>query len=282
MLSYGDAFYRLKNELLPIYDEGEAAAIAHELLSHITGLRKIDRLMKKNDPLSVAQIEAFEKGRRELLQGRPLQYVTGVAWFDGKEYKVNEHVLIPRPETEELVNWIINDAKDKQDISILDIGTGSGCIPIALKLGLPNAMVTACDISADALRVAKENARHLKADISFIKTDFLNQKMWANFDAYDIIVSNPPYIPRSEYENMHTNVRDHEPEIALFVPNDDALLFYRNIAEFAREHMKENGCIYCELHKDHAEESESMFMVKGYRTDLQVDMHGNPRMIKAW
>jgi release factor glutamine methyltransferase len=237
--------------------------------------------MKKEDLLNAAQMETFEKGRRELLKGRPLQYVTGVAWFAGQDYKVNEHVLIPRPETEELVDWVVADCKDKPELSILDIGTGSGCIPISLKLGLPAAVVTSCDISADALRVAKENARNLKADVTFIKTDFLNQKMWYNFAKYDVIVSNPPYIPRSEYEKMHTNVRDHEPEIALFVANEDALVFYRNIAEFAKEHLNEGGNIYCELHKDHAEETERMFKVKGYSTELRADMNGNLRMLKA-
>ena len=281
MLSYGEAFYQLKNELQSLYDAQEAAAIAHELLYSITGLDKMERLMQKDTLFSEEQQARFESGKSDLLAGKPLQYVTGTAWFIGREFKVNDHVLIPRPETEELVGWIINDCKDKKDISILDIGTGSGCIPISLQLALPNAFITSCDISGEAIEVAKETARKLGADVSFIKTDFLNQKMWYNFEQYDVIVSNPPYIPQNEYEQMHTNVRDHEPSLALFVPNDDALLFYRNIAEFGREHLKPNGIIYCELHKDYAKESEKMFNQKGYDTELRKDMHGNDRMLKA-
>ncbi len=281
MLSYGEAFYQLKSELQSLYDAQEATAVAHELLYSITGLEKMDRLMRKDEPLTEAQQKLYDTCKADLLKGKPLQYVTGTAWFMGKEFKVNEHVLIPRPETEELVDWIIKDHKVKQDISILDIGTGSGCIPISLQLALPGATTLSCDISEEAIEVAKENARKLEADISFIKTDFLNQKMWYNFEQYDVIVSNPPYIPQKEYKNMHTNVRDFEPSLALFVPDDDALLFYRNIAEFGKTNMKPDGVIYCELHKDHAEKTEQMFREKGYKTELRKDMHGNERMIKA-
>lgn len=280
MLSYGDAFYRLKNELQSVYDAQEAAAITHELLYSITGLEKMDRLMRKDEQLTEAQQKLYDTGKTDLLKGMPLQYVTGTAWFMGKEYTVNEHVLIPRPETEELVDWIIKDHTNKQNISILDIGTGSGCIPISLQLSLPLATTLSCDISEDAIEVAKQNARRLEANVSFIKTDFLNQKMWYNFDQYDVIVSNPPYIPQKEYENMHTNVRDYEPSLALFVPDDDPLLFYRNIAEFGKTNLKSGGIIYCELHKDHAEETERMFKEKGYRTEVRKDMHGNERMIR--
>ncbi|MBL7719000.1 MAG: peptide chain release factor N(5)-glutamine methyltransferase [Flavipsychrobacter sp.] len=280
MLSYGDAFYQLKNALQSLYDTQEAAAIAHELLYSITGLEKMDRLMKKDELLTNGQQQAYNNGKAELLIGRPLQYVTGVAWFMGRRFRVNEQVLIPRPETEELVDWIVKDFKEKADITILDIGTGSGCIPISLQLALPSSTVLSCDISEGAINMAKENTRAIGADVSFIKTDFLNQKMWYNFDKYDVIVSNPPYIPQKEYENMHTNVRDHEPALALFVPSDDALLFYRNIAEFANEHLNDGGTIYCELHKDHAMETEKMFKGYGYKTELRKDMHGNDRMIK--
>lgn len=281
MLSYGEAFYQLKNELQSVYDTQEATAIAHELLFSITGLEKMDRLMQKDTPFTVAQEAQYITSKTELLTGRPLQYVTGISWFMGREFKVNEHVLIPRPETEELVQWIADEYKDKGNISILDIGTGSGCIPISLQLALPDAYITSCDISEEAINIAKENARRLDAGVSFIKTDFLNQKMWDNFEQYDIIVSNPPYIPQNEYDNMHTNVRDHEPALALFVPNDDALLFYRNIAEFGKTNLEEGGHIYCELHKDHAAATETMFREKGYRTELRKDMHGNERMIRT-
>ena len=281
MLSYGEAFYDLKNDLQPMYDAQEAAAITHELLFSITRLQKTDRLMQKDTVFTESQQAKFEKGKADLLSGKPVQYVTGICWFTGREFKVNEHVLIPRPETEELVQWIINDHQSKEAVTILDIGTGSGCIPVSLQLALPNASTLACDISEDAINVAKENARRLAADVSFIKTDFLNQKMWYNFEQYGVIVSNPPYIPQNEYDQMHINVRDHEPSLALFVPNDDALLFYRNIAEFGKEHLKQNGAIYCELHQDYAAATEEMFKERGYQTELRKDMHGNERMLKT-
>lgn len=282
MLSYGDAFYQLKNDLTSLYDAQESAAIAHELLFAITGLEKMDRLMQKDSLLTQTQETQYDLAKAGLLTGKPLQYVTGISWFFGRQFKVNEHVLIPRPETEELVDWIVKEHKGQQNISILDIGTGSGCIPISLQLALPHATTLSCDISEDAINVAKDNARKLEANVSFIKTDFLNQKMWYNFDKYDVIVSNPPYIPQKEYDNMHTNVRDHEPALALFVPDDDALLFYRNIGEFGKTNLNAHGIIYCELHKDHAVDTEQMFREKGYVTELRKDMHGNDRMLKAW
>jgi release factor glutamine methyltransferase len=281
MLSYGDAFYQLKNDLQSLYDAQEAAAIAHELLYTITGLEKIDRLMKKDALLTPTEQTRYDLAKAGLLTGKPLQYVTGKAWFFGKQFKVDEHVLIPRPETEELVDWIVKDHAGRHNITILDIGTGSGCIPISLQLALPHATTLSCDISEEAIKVAKENARKLEADVSFIKTDFLNQKMWYNFDKYDVIVSNPPYIPQKEYADMHTNVRDHEPSLALFVPDDDPLLFYRNIAEFGKTNLNTNGHIYCELHKDYAVDTETMFKEKGYITELKMDVHGNLRMLRA-
>lgn len=283
MLSYNDAFYGLLNKLKQVYDDYESAAIAHEVMHHITGRDKLQRILEKDTLFTEAEQASFELLQTELLQGKPLQYITGHSWFMGRRYKVNEHVLIPRPETEELVDWIVQDVKGASAaLSILDIGTGSGCIPISLKLELPNAKVSSCDISSAALKVAKENAQALKADIELIETDILNEEQAAQLGLYDVIVSNPPYIPVSEKEQLHKNVKDFEPSLALFVPTDDALLFYRRIAAFGKTHLNAGGSIYCELHVDYAIATQQLFEQQGYRSaEVRKDMHGNLRMLKA-
>ena len=282
-LSYSKAFYELKNKLQPLYDEREAEALAHEILYFITGLDKTQRLLQKETLFTWPQQEKYEQAVSELLSGKPLQQVTGSAWFMGREYLVNEHVLIPRPETEELVQWIIDDYKDKaSNINILDIGTGSGCIPISLKLALNHADITTCDISNGALAVATINAHNLLVEIQFLQLDFLDTSQHNKLALYDVIVSNPPYIPASEKERMHTNVKDYEPGIALFVPDNDPLVFYRAIAAFGKEHLKPKGYIYCELDAGHAMECKALFEEAGYGdVTVRKDIHGNQRMLRA-
>ncbi|MGN6568831.1 MAG: peptide chain release factor N(5)-glutamine methyltransferase [Flavipsychrobacter sp.] len=283
MLSYNDAFYGLLNKLKQLYDDYESAAIAHEVMHHITGRDKLQRILEKDTLFTEAEQASFELLQTELLKGKPLQYATGHSWFMGRRYTVNEHVLIPRPETEELVDWIVQDAKENTSaLSILDIGTGSGCIPISLKLDMPEANVSSCDVSKAALSVAKENARQLQAEIGLIETDFLDEQQRARLGKYDVIVSNPPYIPVSEKEQLHKNVKDFEPSLALFVPADDALLFYRTIAAFGKTHLNAGGSIYCELHVDYAIATQQLFEQQGYQSvEVRKDMHGNLRMLKA-
>lgn len=280
MFSYKDAFYHLKNELQPLYDAPEATAIAHEVLEHITGADKMQRLVKKDTLFTGLQQARFNQMNAALVSGTPLQYVIGHAWFMGHKYLVDKSVLIPRPETEELAQWIIEDNANKS-ISILDIGTGSGCIPISLKIALQVATVTSCDVSEDALEVARKNATALEADVLFLQRDILNEHEQQQLDTYDIIVSNPPYIPINEKETLHANVRNFEPGLALFVPDRDPLLFYRTIAQFSITHMKENGVLYFELHVDYANDTETLLRTMGYQTELRKDMHGNLRMLKA-
>lgn len=283
MLSYSQAYYRLVKELQPLYDEREAAAIAHELLLHITGLDRTQRLIRKDTVLTQALQQQYDLSLTSLKTGRPLQYVTHSSWFMGREYYVNEHVLIPRPETEELVQWISDDwAGSNKHNRMLDIGTGSGCIPISLKLSIPLSDVAACDISGPALEVAKKNAQHLKADIHFSQIDFLNPAEHNKLGTYDVIVSNPPYIPISEKEKLHDNVKNHEPGLALFVPDSDALIFYRVIALFGKAHLNSIGYIYCELDAAHAMECKVLFEQEGYKSvEIRKDMHGNWRMLRA-
>jgi release factor glutamine methyltransferase len=283
MATYQQAFFELKNKLQVLYDERESEAIAHEVLFSITCHNKTERLLKKNQSLTEKQEAQYEQATLELLQARPLQYVTGTAWFMGREFMVNESVLIPRPETEELVQWILDYWKSRDEqIKILDIGAGSGDIPISLKLALIQAEVVSCDISTDALKVARQNANKLQADIQLIELDFLDASQHNKLPVYDVIVSNPPYIPLSEKTRMHVNVTGHEPGIALFVPDDDPLLFYRAIARFGIAHLNDDGYIYCELDAAHAAACKALFEDNGYRNvEIRKDMHGNWRLLKA-
>lgn len=281
MHTYASSFTELSTALQAIYDTRESAAIAHEALEHITGATRLQRITEKETQLTADQQAEYERMKPLLQQGTPLQYVLGKAWFMGKEFVVNEHVLIPRPETEELVQWIVDDHKHKQP-SVLDIGSGSGCIPVTVKMLVPGAVVSSIDISEGALTTAMQNAVRLGAGVTFTKADFLDKSRWYELSSYDVIVSNPPYIPETESHTLHTNVLDYEPHLALFVPGNDALLFYRNIAEFGLSHLNDGGALYCELHVDFAMHTWQLFKDMGYaQVEIRQDMHGNLRMLKA-
>ncbi|MDI9320975.1 MAG: peptide chain release factor N(5)-glutamine methyltransferase [Phycisphaerales bacterium] len=282
-MTLSEAFYNLKSELTLLYPEQEAAAIAHEVMESVTQLSKIDRLVAKDVLLNSMQQNEWDFLCDELLQGKPLQYVLGKCYFMGREFLVNQHVLIPRPETEELAIWILNDwARDKVGKSILDVGTGSGCIPISLKAEWAEATINACDLSIDALALAAKNAKNLSQEINFFEQNILNKNLWQHLPQYDIIVSNPPYIPENEAETMASNVTAHEPHLALFVPDADRFLFYRAIAQLGKTKLKENGTIYCEIHRDFPEETKAVFEDEAYTNiELRKDMHDNWRMIKV-
>jgi len=280
MLRYQEAFYLIKEKLTIVYDAEEAAAIAHQLLEHVTGKNRMQRLVDKSELIAAAEEAAVQDALKRLLAGEPLQYVTGVQWFMGHPYEVNEHVLIPRPETEELVLWIADDWKNRGGLRILDVGTGSGCIPIALKQKLPNATVLSIDVSEAALRVAMRNREKAGVLVDFRVADFLEEGNWPHLVSFDVVVSNPPYIPQNYRDTLHSNVRDYEPGLALFVPDDDPLLFYRKIAAFGKDHLTEGGAIYCELHADHARATVEMFGEMGYEdVVLKKDIFGIDRMI---
>jgi len=280
MLTIGAAFYQLKEGLGAMYDSGEATAIAHAAMEHLTGLSRLRRVSDKNMPLDALVMSAFMEMESALLSGRPLQYVIGNALFMGRIFTVNEAVLIPRPETEELVRWIIKE--ELSAVQILDIGTGSGCIAISLKRAMPGANVSAIDLSVAALVVAAENASALEVSVSFEHIDFLSAESRDALPPSDVIVSNPPYIPLTERESLHPNVRDHEPAAALFVPGNDALQFYRAIADFGLTHLLPGGSIYCELHRDYAQDALELFRAYGYSDVLlKEDMYGAPRMLRA-
>ena len=283
MYTLAAAYYGLKDALAPLYDERESSAIAHDVLETVTGLSKTDRLILKNNLLSPKQQSEYDKVVTQLVTGVPMQYALGHAWFMGNNYEVNNAVLIPRPETEELVQWIADDCiVNNKSISVLDVGTGSGCIAISLSIFIRDMQVIACDISKEALQVANSNAVNIGANVVFKQVDFLKWQEIEWESGYDIIVSNPPYIPLSIKNKLHENVINHEPHLALFVPDSDPLIFYRAIAAFGNSHLSEGGSIYCELDADNAMATKVMFEAAGYtKVVIKQDMHGNLRMLKA-
>lgn len=285
-----EAQQRLIFQLYEIYDNREAANIADLVMENLTGWKKIDRILNKQLPLLPAKVELLEKYTSDLLLHKPIQYVLNESWFFEFKLFVNEHVLIPRPETEELVDWVLNEIRNrrKEDEStelshpiILDIGTGSGCIAIALKKYSPSVEIVACDLSKDALEVAQKNALELKADIGFLHFNFLDDTQWKHLPSFDILISNPPYIPLKDRPAMRPNVVQYEPHLALFVEDTDPLIFYKAIAEFAMKKLNVNGSIFAEIHEGLANDVKRVFEKTGFgNIDLRKDMQGKDRMIR--
>jgi release factor glutamine methyltransferase len=293
----------LWRRLASIYDTDEAKAIVRWVLDIRFGLSLTDIVCGKTDELSKEECAELEGMMQRLEKGEPVQYVMGVAEFCGRRFHVEPGVLIPRPETGELCE-IISEAREYQrDDQILDIGTGSGCIAITLALELPCAKVIAWDISEKALSIAKKNAEALGAEVTFEQRDILQYRENSNIfltipeqdsptrslshlsplsSKYDLIVSNPPYVCNREKATMERHVLEHEPHLALFVPNDDPLLFYRAITYFAKEALKPNGLLYFELNPLYACETEAMVRELGFsETEIKLDMFGKQRFLKA-
>ena len=277
-----EATYYLLNKLRSIYNDSEASNITDWVIEHLTGSKKAERMIYKNTAITDQEEKQLQQYTEKLMNHEPVQYVLNESWFCGLKLYVDRNVLIPRPETEELVEWIISNCKFPVDeLKILDIGTGCGCIPISLKRRIRKAEVWACDISDNALTVAKRNATTLGTDINFIHLDFLNEEQRNKLPAFDIIVSNPPYVPEKDKKQMQLNVLNYEPHTALFVPDNDALIFYKAIATFGKEHLQQGGNIYCEIHESLGSPVEKIFSSAGYTTELKKDMQQKDRMIKS-
>ena len=281
-MTYEELWHRLTH----IYDAGEAKAIVRWVLDVRFGLSWTDILCGKVTELSAHDQTELEKIMQRLEKGEPVQYIIGVADFFGRQFHVAPGVLIPRPETEELCRWIISQKGQSPLCEILDIGTGCGCIAITLALELPDAKVTAWDISDDALRIASKNAKQLGADVVFVKQDVLNISLTSHLSPltshYDLIVSNPPYICEKEKSAMECNVLDHEPHLALFVPDDDPLLFYRAIAQYAAEALKAQGSLFFEVNPLYADDLARMLRMMSYHDILiHQDQFGKSRFLKA-
>lgn len=262
--------------LAPVYEAKEAQSITRiifEDVFHITNLNRVGAL----DAIAVEKLNGICK---QLLEGRPVQHILGQADFYGLKFKVNEHTLIPRQETEELVYWILEQHPPGNTLKLLDIGTGTGCIPIVLIKQRPNWLVSALDVSKEAIAVAKQNADALDVDVHFYEQDVLSLDALA--ERWDIIVSNPPYIPELEATLMNRQVLDHEPHLALFVANDDPLIFYRKIALLAKEALTPNGRLFFELNEFNAEKVATLLKDVGFcEVEIGIDINGKQRMIMA-
>jgi release factor glutamine methyltransferase len=270
----------LKQKLASTIDAVELSSLIGMLIEAVTGWNRMQQIVNVNTELTKVQQAQLENYTEQLLAGKPIQYILGKAWFMGSEFMVNEHVLIPRPETEELVEWIISYASImNKPLSIVDIGTGSGCIPIALQLALPNCTLTGLDISKDALAVAQMNAKNLNTSIAWLEEDVLNTA--ALDTVYDIIVSNPPYIPLREKKDMQEQVLNFEPSIALFVSNEDPLIYYRAIAKIGKQSLSKNGQLFFEIHYDQGKAILALLDELNYHAELKQDSFGKNRMIRA-
>ena len=290
-MTTGKAYMDFVNSLKAIYEDREADNISDWVFEKVTGLKRWERREHKNEELNATHWERLKNELKELLKHKPVQYVLKEAWFYKMKFLVDENVLIPRPETEELIEWIINDFKKERDskptmpdgrpANIIDIGTGSGCIAVALKKELTDSNITAIDVSEEALSVAKKNGENLKATINFLAVNFLNKNAWKPLAAYDTIVSNPPYIPIDEKKFLAKNVTEFEPQIALFVENNDPFVFYKKIVEFSETHLKPGGKIYVEVHEEYAKQVKIIFENAGLTSEIKKDIYGKERMVKA-
>jgi release factor glutamine methyltransferase len=269
-------------ELAPIYPKTEIESFFYMLADAFWNLRRVDIALNHDNEVLIN--DKFHSALNDLIKQKPIQYILGHTEFFGMNFSVNEHVLIPRPETEELISWIIDDINTIQNkIKILDIGTGSGCIAISLAKNVPNAQVYALDISKDALQVAQQNANSNEVEVRFIEDDILNATFnIQSLDKFDIIVSNPPYVRELEKEEMSDNVLNNEPHLALFVQDENPLLFYDKIADFALKNLKKDGFLYFEINQYLSKETALLLDKKGFNViEIKKDIFGVDRMIKA-
>lgn len=260
------------------YPAREIESFFNILADKYLGMTRLEVALAPELKLKEEQVDTFESALKRLKKHEPVQYITGKTEFFGLKFLVNKNVLIPRPETEEMVDWIIKDFEKAENLKILDIGTGSGCIAISLAKNL-KAEVKAFDISEEALKTANKNVEINEAKVSFRKVDIL--KLEKLEERYDIIVSNPPYVREQEKEQMQKNVIDHEPKTALYVKNDNALIFYKKITELAKNSLDTGGVLYFEINQYLPEETKALVENFGFEAELKRDIFGNYRMLKA-
>lgn len=270
-------------ELDPLFPKEEVDSFFYLVIDHYLGLERFILAMQPNLVVSKENEDPLFFALSQLKQERPIQHILGKAHFCELEFRVDENVLIPRPETEELVYWIINEVQKgapREEVKILDIGTGSGCIAISLAKNLPNAKVYALDISKKALQIAGENAMDNGVDIVFLEADILSLEGFK--DKFDVIVSNPPYVRELEKLEMKNNVVEHEPGLALFVSDGDPLIFYKKITRFSLSHLKKGGVLFFEINQYLGEEMKQLLEAENFsEIELRKDMFGNDRMLKG-
>jgi release factor glutamine methyltransferase len=279
---------KFRVELKSLYDTREIDSLCNIALAEVADISSAQIKAFPEMELTGAQSEEIDKLLIRLKTGEPLQYIIGHTEFYGLQFKVNPSVLIPRPETEELVEWALASWPSRVSSgqlstgNILDIGTGSGCIAISLKKNLPKARVSAIDISPEALQTAKENAELNDVEVNFMEADILNIKSKIENQTFEIIISNPPYVTLEDKEQMHSNVTDFEPHTALFVPENDPLIFYKAIADFAATHLENGGLLFLEINESYGEQTVELLKDKLFNNiELRKDMSGRDRMIKA-
>lgn len=266
--------------LPPFYDEMERTTIFYWVMEFVLGYTKVTAVLNGNESVSDENQSKINQIIHRLQNNEPIQYITGKGYFFGYEFKVTSATLIPRPETEELVDWVLTEMKKQpaKKWRVLDIGTGTGCIPITIKKEFPLAEVSAIDVSTEALNVATENAKQLNAEVTFMEKDILTVK---DLDTYDIIISNPPYVRNLEKVEIKENVLQHEPHLALFVDDNDPLIFYRKITQLAHHSLADNGMLFFEINQYLGNETQEMIQPYFKNITLQTDFMGNNRMMKA-
>ncbi len=280
MATVREELLEIRRRLDGIYDRREREAVILLIFAYVKDWSRVDLIINEGKELSDFIKNEIDRIVDRLILGEPIQYITGNARFFGLDFKVRPGVLIPRPETEELVDWILKDAADMPDLAVLDIGTGSGAIAISLARNLPFPHVSAIDFSKIALEQAKENAKALNAKVSFIEADMYDWQPAPQ--SLDIIVSNPPYIAPDEKDDMEVRVKDFEPSEALFVTADDPIRPYKRIEAIASEGLKTGGSVYMELNPRFADDVRNYFAAKGWTDiDLRLDSYGKKRMLKA-
>jgi release factor glutamine methyltransferase len=274
-----EAILMIGSELKPQYPDQEIESICDIIFGHLMNFKKFDKYLQPDATIPDHIKTQIYNIIQQLKQNKPIQYILGIADFYELTFEVNSSVLIPRPETEELVYMILNDHRNATP-RIIDIGTGSGCIAIALSKFWPNSTVCAVDISEAALDIARKNSERNKANVEFQKIDILSVNI-PEFELFDIVVSNPPYITTAQKKVIDANVLDYEPHLALFVPEDDPLIFYKAIARFSQKMLKKTGTLYFEINEDLPEETASAIETFGFSTELKKDIHDKYRLLKA-
>ena len=279
-MTVNDYKKRFLNQLPAFYDETERLNLFYMAMEFVLNYNKVDVVLNGNESVLVENQQKIDEVFNRLQNNEPIQYITQQANFFGYDFKVSPATLIPRPETEELVDWVLTEMKKQpqKNWRVLDIGTGTGCIPITIKKEFPFAKVFAIDISVDALKIAQENAINLKADVTFIQQDILQTEQ---LDAYDIIISNPPYVRNLEKAEINENVLQHEPHLALFVDDNDPLIFYRKITQLAQKSLNENGMLFFEINQYLGIEMQEMVSEYFKSIELKKDFIQNDRMMKA-
>jgi release factor glutamine methyltransferase len=290
-----EAEKHIATRLATTYPENEAANIAKLLLEHLTGLSRNEIASRKEEAPIALVASTMESYISRLQAHEPIQYIMNKAWFYGLELFIDSSVLIPRPETEELTDWVVKDVKqsgldvfsrnplradETSRLKILDVCTGSGCIALALKKAIPLAEVWGCDISEAALNIARRNGSELDIRVDFQGMNFLDPAQQKLLPSVDIVVCNPPYVPLKDRQSMQANVLQFEPHVALFVPDEDPLVFYKALAYYGSHRLHDKGCIYMEIHESLAAGVMSIF-TNDYEVELRKDMQGKERMVKA-